>query len=153
VICLAGDGSLQLNIQELQTVAHHRLPLKLFVLNNGGYLSMRMSQGGFFKRLIGADASSGISFPDLSRLAPAYGLPYVRASGAAFERRIQEALDMEGPCVCELMLDPEQTFEPKLSSRALPDGRMVSAPLEDMAPFLDRDEFARNLLVPPWPED
>ena len=153
VICLAGDGSLQLNIQELQTVAHHRLPLKLFVLNNGGYLSMRMSQGGFFKRLIGADASSGISFPDLSRLAPAYGLPYVRASGSAFERRIREALDMEGPCVCELVLDPEQTFEPKLSSRALPDGRMVSAPLEDMAPFLDRDEFARNLLVPPWPED
>lgn len=153
VICLAGDGSLQLNIQELQTVVHHQLNLKIFVLNNGGYLSMRMSQGGFFKRFVGADAASGISFPDITKVAVAYGLPAFRAAGADFESTIHQALSTPGPVVCELMLDPAQMFEPKLSSRALPDGRMVSAPLEDLAPFLSREELAENRLIAPWPDE
>ena len=153
VVCLAGDGSLQLNIQELQTVVHHQLNLKIFVLNNGGYLSMRMSQGGFFKRFIGADAASGISFPDITKIAAAYGLPAFRAAGADFEATIREVLATTGPVVCDLMLDPAQLFEPKLSSRALSDGRMVSAPLEDLAPFLSREELAENRLIAPWPDE
>lgn len=153
VICLAGDGSVQLNIQELQTVVHHQLNLKLFVLNNGGYLSMRMSQGGFFKRFVGADAASGISFPEITKIAAAYGLPTFRAAGVDFETTIREALATSGPVVCELMLDPAQLFEPKLSSRALADGRMVSAPLEDLAPFLSREELAENRLIAPWPDE
>lgn len=153
VICLAGDGSIQLNIQELQTVVHHQLNLKIFVLNNDGYLSMRMSQGGFFKRFVGAGPHSGVSFPDIQKIAGAYGIAAFCAEGASFEETIRAALATDGPVVCELMLDPSQQFEPKLSSRALPDGRMVSSPLEDLAPFLSREELASNMLVPAWEEE
>lgn len=149
VICLAGDGSLQLNIQELQTLAHHRWPVKLFVLNNDGYLSMRMSQGAWFKRFVGEGPHSGVSFPDTVRLAAAYGLPACQASGESFEEALRETLACPGPAVCDVLLDAEQPFEPKTASRQLPDGRMVSAPLEDQFPFLPRDELASNLLVPP----
>ena len=149
VICLAGDGSLQLNIQELQTVFHHQLPIKLFVLNNTGYLSIRLTQTNFFGKLVGEGPSSGISFPDIVKVAAAYGLPAVRLDSADFTSRIGEVLAMPGPVVCDVMLDPQQPFEPKTSSRQLPDGRMVSAPLEDMFPFLDREELLSNLQVPP----
>ncbi len=152
VICLAGDGSLQLNLQELQTVVHHALPVKLFVLNNDGYLSMRMSQQGAFTRLVGADRTSGISFPELERLAAAYGLPYRRAAGPHFEEAIRETLAIDGPVLCELMLDPAQGFEPKLGSRALADGRMVSPPLEDLSPLLSREELAENMVIPLFEE-
>ena len=149
VICLAGDGSLQLNIQELQTVFHHQLPIKLFVLNNTGYLSIRLTQTNFFGNLVGEGPSSGISFPDIVKVAAAYGLPAVRLDSADFTSRIGEVLAMPGPVVCDVMLDPQQPFEPKTSSRQLPDGRMVSAPLEDMFPFLDREELLSNLQIPP----
>jgi acetolactate synthase-1/2/3 large subunit len=152
VICIAGDGSIQLNIQELQTLAHHRWPLKLFVLDNGGYLSMRLTQTGFFKRLVGESPRSGISFPSLAVLASAYGLPSGMIEGADFERSIVTALDAAGPFVSEVLLDPAQEFEPKLSSKVLPDGRIVSPPLEDLSPFLDREEFRSNLIIPPLPE-
>ena len=148
VICLAGDGSIQLNIQELQTVAHHCLPIKIFVLNNDGYLSIRMTQGNFFKRFVGESPRSGVSFPDIVKLAQAYGLPACRIEGEDFETQLVEALRAPGPIVCDVMLDPEQVFEPKLSSRQLPDGRMVSASLEDMAPFLNREELKANMLSP-----
>ncbi len=149
VICLAGDGSLQLNIQELQTVVHHQLPIKLFVLNNNGYLSIRLTQTNFFGNLVGESPSSGVSFPDIVKVAAAYGLPAVRLDGADFAARLGEVLAMLGPVVCDVMLDPQQPFEPKTSSRQLPDGRMVSAPLEDMFPFLDREEMLSNLQIPP----
>jgi acetolactate synthase-1/2/3 large subunit len=149
VICLAGDGSLQMNIQELQTVAHHQLPVKILVLNNDGYLSIRTSQANFFKRFVGESSRSGVSFPDMVKLAQAYGLPARRIEGEHFEQQLVEALDAPGPILCDVMLDTEQSFEPKLSSRSLPDGRMVSAPLEDMFPFLSREELQKNLLIPP----
>jgi acetolactate synthase-1/2/3 large subunit len=152
VICLAGDGSLQLNIQELQTVVHHRLPLKIFVLNNGGYLSMRMSQGSFFGRFVGESPQSGLSFPQIISLASAYGLPACRAEGENFDAVIGDVLNAPGPFLCEVLLDPEQQFEPKLSSRQLPDGSMVSSPLEDLYPFLTREELRNNLLIPSAPE-
>jgi acetolactate synthase I/II/III large subunit len=149
VICLAGDGSIQLNVQELQTVAHHRLPLKIFVLNNGGYLSMRMSQGSFFRRFVGEGPRSGLSFPSMAAVAAAYGVPSGVAEGADFTRVVERALASDGPFLCEVMLDPEQQFEPKLSSRQLPDGRMVSSALEDLYPFLPREELLENLFIPP----
>ena len=148
VICLAGDGSLQMNIQELQTVRHHGFPIKLFVLNNGGYLSIRQTQTAFFRLAVGAGTESGVSCPDFVRVAEAYGLPASRLDQPDFGCVLPRILDVPGPHVCEVMLDPAQGFEPKLSSRRLPDGRMVSSPLEDMAPFLDRAELADNLLVP-----
>jgi acetolactate synthase-1/2/3 large subunit len=149
VICLAGDGSIQLNIQELQTIVHHQLPVKIFVLNNDGYLSIRTSQANFFKRFVGESSRSGVSFPDMVKLAQAYGLPAVRIEGDHFEQQLVKALNATGPILCDVMLDTEQSFEPKLSSRSLPDGRMVSAPLEDMFPFLSREELQKNLFIPP----
>ena len=150
VICLAGDGSIMMNLQELQTVAHNRLPIVIFVLNNGGYLSIRSTQANFFGKLIGEGAESGVSFPDFARIAEAHGLRGIKIEGKNFSSQIADALATQGPVLCEVVLDREQGFEPKLSSKKLPDGRMVTAPLEDMAPFLPRDEFARNLLIPPW---
>jgi acetolactate synthase-1/2/3 large subunit len=149
VICLAGDGSLQLNIQELQTLVEYHLPVKLFVLNNEGYLSIRTTQQSFFSDLLGVGPGSGVSFPDTAKIATAYGLPAMRIGPQRCCESIREALAMEGPVVCEVMLDPAQRFEPRMSSRRLEDGRMVSAPLEDMYPFLDREEFRENLLIPP----
>lgn len=149
VVCLAGDGSIQLNIQELQTVAHHSLPLKIFVLNNDGYLSIRTSQANFFKRYVGEGPRSGVTFPDMVKLAQAYGLTAMRIQGEGFAEQIQLALAHDGPIVCDVMIDPDQSFEPKLSSRQLPDGRMVSTPLEDMFPFLSREELAENLFFTP----
>ncbi len=152
VICLAGDGSLQMNIQELQTVRHHGFPIKIFVLNNGGYLSIRQTQTAFFGLAVGAGAESGVSCPDFVKVAEAYGLPASRLSEPHFAPDLSAILDAPGPYLCEVMLDPAQGFEPKLSSRRLPDGRMVSSPLDDMAPFLGRDELDENRL-PPVPGD
>jgi acetolactate synthase-1/2/3 large subunit len=149
VICLAGDGSIQLNIQELQTVAHHQLPIKIFVLNNDGYLSIRTTQGNFFGRCVGESPHSGVSFPDMVKVAQAYGLPALRIEGPDFESAIHQTLNTPGPFLCDVMLDPNQQFEPRSSSKILPDGRMVSAPLEDMFPFLEREELLSNLLIPP----
>lgn len=149
VICLAGDGSIQLNIQELQTVVHHRLPIKIFVLNNGGYISIRQTQSNFFGRLIGESPKSGLSFPDMVKVAEAYGLQAFRIERPDFVGDIEAALNTPGPVLCEVMLDPDQPFEPKLKSRELPDGRIVSPALEDMFPFLDRDELLDNLKIPP----
>jgi acetolactate synthase I/II/III large subunit len=148
VVCLAGDGSIQMNVQELQTIAHHRLPVKLFVLNNGGYLSIRTTQKNFFGNLVGEGPESGVSFPDMAKLAAAYGIPACRIAGPDFGPQIDDALAAEGPFLADVVLDREQTFEPRLSSRRLPDGRIVTAPLEDMFPFLDRDELRCNMLTP-----
>jgi len=153
VICLAGDGSMQFNIQELQTVVHHQLPIKIFVLNNDGYLSIRMTQGNFFGRFTGESSRSGVSFPDMVKVAQAYGLPAMRIEAADFETAIDEALNTPGPILCEVMLDPNQQFEPKLSSKPLPDGRIVSAPLEDMYPFLSHEELLSNMIIPAWEPD
>lgn len=148
VICLAGDGSLQMNVQELATVAHHRPHMKIFVLNNGGYLSIRSTQANFFKLLVGEGPQSGVTFPDYVALARAYGLNAEVLDVSAPERHLAEILARPGPEVIVVELDQSQGFEPKLSSKRLADGRMVTAPLEDMAPFLERSEFARHMLIP-----
>ncbi len=149
IICLAGDGSMQMNIQELQTIVHHQLPIKIFALSNGGYLSIRTTQKNFFGNEIGAGPSSGVSFPDMTKIATAYGIPTMRINEADFGKHIDTVLASEGPFLADVVLDQSQTFEPRLSSKQLPDGRMVTAPLEDMFPFLDRDELTDNLLIPP----
>ena len=152
VICLDGDGSIMMNVQELQTVVHHGWPIKVFVLDNAGYLSIRQSQQRFFGRLVGESANTGISFPDFCKLAAAFGIPSQCATGNGFATQIQAALDTPGPCLCLAKLDPQQGFEPRLAARALPDGRIVSPPLEDMFPFLSRPELEENLLIPPCQE-
>ena len=153
VICIAGDGSLQMNVQELETLAYHRWPVKLFVLNNRGYLSIRQTQAGFFGRTVGAGPESGVSFPDFVKVAQAYGLGARRIDKPLFVDEVCAALATDGPEVCEVMLDPNQGFEPKVSSRRLPSGRLVSSPLEDMTPLLDREELRANMLVPVAEDD
>jgi acetolactate synthase-1/2/3 large subunit len=154
VICLAGDGSIQTNLQELQTILTQRLPIKIFVLNNEGYHSIRQTQRNYFPdNPVGCDAQSGVGLPSFARLAAAYGYPYRRiAAHGDMREQIGAAIAQEGATLTEVILDVEQPFAPKVSSFRLPDGRMVSAPLEDMAPFLPRDEHAANMLVPP-PEE
>ena len=150
VICLAGDGSIHLNIQELQTIAHYQLPITIFVLNNNGYLSIRTSQKAFFGEVVGESPESDVTFPDYIRLSTAYGLHAERLARADFVEGLREVLATRGPFLCEVMLDPAQGFEPRQSSRTLPDGRIVSAPLEDMFPFLEREELRSNMLIPEW---
>jgi acetolactate synthase I/II/III large subunit len=146
VICLAGDGSIQMNIQELQTVVHHHLPLKIFILNNSGYLSMRMTQSGFFGRLTGESAASGASFPDMVKVACAYGISSTRIDRQSQLGQIDVALAAEGPALIDVVLDRNQEFEPRSRARQLPDGRIVSPNLEDMYPFLDDTELMDNMI-------
>lgn len=149
IICLAGDGSLQMNIQELATMAHYQLPIKLFYLNNDGYISMKQTQDNFFGRRVGADTNSGVSFPDIAIIAEAYKLPFKRIiNDANLEAEIKNVLDVNGPVICEVILPVQYNFAPKLSSERKPDGRMVSKPMEDMFPFLSREEFMENMIIP-----
>lgn len=151
IICLAGDGSLQMNVQELATVAYHRLPIKLFVLNNRGYHSIRQTQEAYFPDSpIGYQPDNGVGFPRAEGLAQAYGLPFCRLTCHGDLREgLARVLAVEGPVLCEVLLDPDQAFSPKLASRRLPDGTMVSPALEDMAPFLSREELRANSLPEP----
>jgi acetolactate synthase-1/2/3 large subunit len=150
IICLAGDGSIMMNLQELQTIAGHRLSIKVFVLNNSGYHSIRQTQAAYFPdNIVGCGNDSGLSFPRFDKIAAAFDFAFVRcATQSEVAARVTEALAAEGPVLCEVMLDLRQPFAPKLASRRLEDGRMVSSPLEDMAPFLSRNELRANMIVP-----
>ena len=144
-ICIDGDGSIMMNIQEMATVAHNRLNIKTFILNNNGYHSIRQTQTNLFKPpFIGVDSESGIGFPNFNKLAEAFGIQYYSiCNEKTCKEVINQVLNCEGPCVCEIMVDPAQNFAPKSASRVLPDGRIVSPSLDDMAPFLDREEFSK----------
>lgn len=148
VICIAGDGSIMMNLQELQTVKHYNLPIKIFVLNNAGYSSIRQTQRNFFgEKLVACSPNSGVSVPDFAKIAAAFELPSVKIENSDnLENEINAALATKGPLICEIMLDHDYIFQPKLSSEKLPDGRIISKPLEDMFPFLDREEFESNII-------
>lgn len=154
VVGITGDGSLQMNIQELQTLVHHQFSLKLVVWNNNGYLSIRATQRKFFAgREIGTDPSSGLSLPDTGKIAAAYGIKYLRVSESALlDEMLEEMMNTPGPVVLEVICPENQEIIPSASSKKLPDGRMVSKPLEDMYPFLDRAEFLANMIVKPVAE-
>ena len=142
-ICIDGDGSFQMNIQELQTVAYHNMNMKIFIINNNGYHSIRQTQTNLFlSPLIGVSKENGISFPDFEKIAYAYGLNYRRIENyLECGTLIHEVIESDGPFLCEVVVDAEQNFEPKLSSKAMPDGTMVSPPLDDMYPFLPKKEY------------
>lgn len=149
-VCLTGDGSIQMNLQELQTIIHHRLPVKIFVINNGGYHSIRQTQKNFFgEPLVGIGCDSGdLSFPSMEKLAYAYGYPYRKIESNGEMERIKETLSLAGPAICEIFVDMEQKFEPKSATKRLNDGTLVSAPLEDLAPFLPREELEEIMQIP-----
>jgi len=143
VICVDGDGSFQMNIQELQTVVYNKLNIKIFIMNNNGYHSIRQTQTNLFTPpLVGVCDGNGLSFPDLEKLSAAYGIRYVRISDSSeVTSKTLEAISGNDPVLCEVVLSDKQTFSPKLSSKVLPDGRIVSPPIDDMFPFLEREEF------------
>jgi len=148
-ISIDGDGGFVMNIQELEVVHRLQLPIKYFVLNNNGYASIRASQGGYFKQIIGCDPTSGLTLPNISALATAFGLPVRRIDGSSNLREaIDEALALDGPVLCEVMVPPEQAIGPRITSKIGQNGAMVSSPLEDLFPFLDRDELRANMLIP-----
>lgn len=142
-VCIDGDGSLMMNVQELATIVHNKLNIKLIVLNNNGYHSIRQTQTNLFQPpFIGIDGESGISFPDFEKLADAFGMSYYKLDNETkCKDEIENALCSEGPCLFEVIVDPKQNFAPKSSSKVLPDGRITSPSLDDMAPFLPREEF------------
>ncbi len=149
IVCLAGDGSIMMNLQELQTIVGARMPIKIFLLNNCGYVSIFQTHRNYFNGVeVGAGPDSGVSFPDFERLMKGFGLPYRRvARHDDMAEAIRAVMAIDGPALCEVMIDKNQPFAPKLASRQLPDGVMVSPSLEDMAPFLSREELARNMIV------
>ncbi len=151
-ICLEGDGSIQLNIQEFQTIVHNRLPLKIFVYNNKGYVSIRLTQNGLFEgRYVASSEDSGVSCPDFIKVAKAYGIHTEKITEHKnMDKIIKKVLSYEGPVFCEVMVSPEMKFSPKSASMQLKDGSFVSRPLEDMAPFLSREELKNNMFIPLW---
>jgi acetolactate synthase-1/2/3 large subunit len=152
-ICVEGDSSLQLNSQELATLARLQLPVKLFVLNNDGYSSIRTSQKRYFGTTVGCDPESGLVFPETVRLASAYGLPTATIQNHDnLAAELRAVLDTPGPVVCDVKLLRDEIRAPSLASARRADGSMVSRPLEDLWPFLDRDELRQNMLIPLLPD-
>lgn len=156
-VCIEGDGSIMMNLQELQTILTNRMPIKIFLINNEGYHSIRQTQNNLFAghSKIGIGPESGdLTFPDFKKLAEAFGYPYLEAhSNTQMKEAVQKALQMEGAVFCEIFVSTEQVFEPKSATRRLEDGTLVSPPLEDLAPFLDREELRRNMIIAPAPVD
>lgn len=153
-ILVDGDGGFQFNIQELETASRLQLPVKFFVLNNNGYASIRASQTGYFgKPNLGCDSSTGLTVPDLSKIAASYKIPSVVIQDQRNLRKdVQRVLNMAGPVVVDVHVIPDEMRAPRLQSYQKPDGSFVSKPLEDMFPFLPRDEFLANMIVKPLEE-
>ena len=146
VYCVTGDGSIQMNLQELETIAHNKLPIKIILFNNNGYLLIRHSQNNFMDgRLIGESLTTGVSFPDMEKIATAYDIPFVRISALdELDSKLDIVKNHIGPLICEVMTPSNQLLIPRVASKAMPDGSMMSMPYDDMFPFLPRDEYERN---------
>lgn len=150
-ICLEGDGSIMMNLQELQTIITNHLPIKIFLINNEGYHSIRQTQNNIFHehKKVGIGPESGdLTFPEYKKIAEAFGYPYLEAhSNREMMQTVQNALQMEGALICEIFVSKEQCFEPKSATKKLSDGSLYSPPLEDLAPFLNREELAENMII------
>ena len=139
-----------MNIQELQTIVHYNLPIKLFVLNNKGYLTIKATQQNHFGRFVGAEENSGVTCPDIIKIATAYGLPTARiANTRELDEKIDSILKSSGPIVCEIIMTENQPLIPRVSSLKKPDGTIISKPIEDLYPFLSREEFLENMIIDP----
>ena len=150
IVCLTGDGSIMMNLQELQTIAGNQYPIKIFILNNSGYVSIFQTHRNFFNGVeVGGGPTSGVNFPNFEKLSIAFDMPYIRCENhEGMQYAIRKTLDEKGPAVCEVMIDKNVKFAPKLGAKVLPDGKIVSPPLEDLSPFLSREELASNMIIP-----
>lgn len=151
-ICLEGDGSIMMNLQELQTIITNNLPIKIFMINNNGYHSIRITQTNLFSEhcKIGIGPESGdLSFPEFKKIAEAFGYKYYSAnSNREMKDVVDKVLALDGPVFCEIFTDTQQVWEPKSSTKRLEDGTLVSPPLEDLAPFLPREELEKQMFIP-----
>jgi acetolactate synthase-1/2/3 large subunit len=149
VICIDGDGSFQMNIQELQTVVYNKLNLKIVYFNNNGYHSIRQTQANLFKDrpMVGVCDGTGLSFPDMEKVAWAYGIPFLKVIQQDDIVKAIDFMEKDGPAFIEVVVDQQQNFAPKLSSKILPDGKIVSPEIDDMFPFLDREEYEASKIV------
>lgn len=149
VICLNCDGGMMMNLQELQTVVHHQLPIKIFIFNNEGYLMIKHTQKNLFKgRYVGTDQSSGVSCPDFSKIADAFQIKYYSINTwSDFEDIVPKIQKEKRPIICDIFMDPEQYFYPKLSLAVNDDGVIISPPLEDLSPLLSRKEFEQEMII------
>ena len=150
IICIAGDGSIQMNLQELQTIVTNRLPIKTIVINNEGYHQIRLTQTNLFeKKYVGiGPESNDLGFPDFSKLAYAYGIPYYECSDMQkMDEVLEKFLKQDGYAMLEIFCDKEQEFEPKSATKRLEDGTLYSPPLEDLYPFLPREELKGNMYI------
>lgn len=155
IVCVEGDGSIMMNLQELQTIVTNKLPIKIFLINNNGYQQVRLTQNNIFHNgLVGQGPDSGdLGFPDFQKLAVAFGIPYVKINNNdELEAGIKKALGEQSYVLCEVITSSTQIFEPKSATKRLPDGTLVSPPLEDLAPFLPREELEKNMYIPLLPE-
>ena len=149
MVAVESDGSLQLNLQELATLAAQHLPISLIIMNNGGYASIRNTQRNYFAgRYIGTGPESGLMLPDLEKIAATYGLPFARISDAAELPRLKELLTSPGPRLIDMQLTPEETLAPKVAALPQADGAMLSMPLEDMSPLLPLEQLQAEMLIP-----
>ena len=152
IVLLTGDGSIMMNLQELQTISGAKMPIKMFLINNDGYHSIRQTERNFFgdQPLIGIGSDSGdLSFPSFEKIAAAFELPYVSArNNDEIDEAVRKTLAAEGPILCEVFVDTDQNFEPKSGGKRMPDGSMVSPPLEELVPFLSDEELDENMIVP-----
>ena len=142
VICFAGDGSIQMNIQELQTLKTNDLNLIILIINNSGYLSIWQTHENFFGRVVGATPASGVEFPDFIKVALSYGIEAYTISTVDDLYKLDELLQHNGPLLIELIVDPSQEFAPRIKSRVDEAGKFITPELDDMHPFLsesDRD--------------
>lgn len=146
VYCITGDGSIQMNLQELQTIVHNKFPIKIVLFNNNGYLLIRHTQNNFMDgRLIGESPVTGVSFPDMEKIANAYGIHFIRISRLSeLDEKLAELMAYKGAVICEVMTPPNQWLMPRVASKKLDDGTMVSMPYDDMFPFLPREEYIEN---------
>jgi acetolactate synthase-1/2/3 large subunit len=144
VICVAGDGSIQMNLQELQTIVQNKLPIKIFIHSNGGYFAIVQTHTNYFGRLSGCTKESGLSIPDFEKLSYAYGIPYWRCTtNNELREMLPEVLAEPSYGICEIISDTGQLIEPKTKSKVLPDGQIVSPPIDDLYPFLNKDTYEK----------
>ncbi len=148
IICLTGEGGLQMNIQELATVMHQKIPLKIFIFNNGGYLTIKQTQIlGFKGRIMGADKKSGLSFPNYKKIAQAHKFKYFKISNHNdLNKMIKKILHLRQATICELIMDPNEEQIPKAINKRDAKGISVPTELEDMYPFLSKKELNENYI-------
>jgi acetolactate synthase-1/2/3 large subunit len=153
-VCIDGDGGFVMNFQELETVRRLNLPIKLFILNNQGYGSIKATQKNYFDaHYVASTFDSGLSLPDTTKVGEAFGIPTTGiANHENIRQQVREILASDGPILCEVMVSPDQLTSPKVSSKKMPNGSMVSMPMEDLWPFLDRAEFEANMMIEPFKE-